>query len=593
MTQSISAHSIRTGSAHGPIIATGEALSFWGGVDPATGRVIDVHHPLHGICLTGGILLMPSSRGSCTGSGVLLDLALTGRAPAALVFSEAEDVLTLGALIAAEMFGKSLPVLRVSRDAFKALSQARTARISDTMIEADGLTIAVEPPAMAALDLTEEDRAMLYGRDGVAVQQAMRIISAMAAQQGAQKLVDVVQGHIDGCIYASPANLTFAEKMADMGAKVRVPTTMNAISVDRANWQAQGVPESLGDPAARLADAYVRMGCRPTFTCSPYLLDSAPKAGESIAWAESNAVIFANTVLGARTAKHPDFLDLCIALTGRAPLSGVYLDEHRKAQRIIDVDLPDGIDDAFWPLIGYLAGRAAPDRIPLLRGLASAHPSRDDLKALCAAFGTTSAAPMLHVEGVTPEANGSAAEDADHATITRADMAEAWAHFNEGPAEIELVAIGSPHASLEECRALAAALDGRKRHAEVAVIVTAGREVIAAAREEGLLARLEAGGIQVLPDLCWCSISEPVFPTKTRALMTNSGKYAHYGPGLSGRAVRFGSLADCVEAALTGRVPARLPAWLSSYRTPAGSPETLASHRRDRSQVPQSDLPRA
>ncbi|WP_065373391.1 aconitase X [Ensifer adhaerens] len=563
MTQSISARSILAGSADGPVIATEEALSFWGGVDPATGGVIDVHHPLHGLCLTGGILMMPSSRGSCTGSGVLLDMALTGRAPAALVFSEAEDVLTLGALIAAEMFGKSLPVLRLSREAFKTLSQAKSARISATAIEADGLTIPVEPPATAALDLTEADRAKLDGREGVAVQQAMRIISAMAAQQGAEKLVDVVQGHIDGCIYASPANLTFAEKMADMGARVCVPTTMNAISVDRANWRAQGVPESFGDPAAKLADAYVRMGCRPTFTCSPYLLDSAPKAGESIAWAESNAVIFANTVLGARTAKHPDFLDLCIALTGRAPLSGVYLDAPRRAKRVIDVDLPENIDDAFWPLIGYLAGKAAPDRIPLLRGLASAKPSRDDLKALCAAFGTTSAAPMLHVEGVTPEAEGAAAKDADRTEITRADMAEAWSLLNEGPAEVELVAIGSPHASLEECRALADAFDGRKRHGDVAVIVTAGRDAIAAARAEGLLARLEASGIQVLPDLCWCSISEPVFPTKTRALMTNSGKYAHYGPGLSGRAVRFGSLTDCVEAALTGRVPARLPAWLS------------------------------
>ena len=563
MTQPISARSILSGSADGPIIATQEALSFWGGVDPATGRVIDVHHPLHGLCLTGGILMMPSSRGSCTGSGVLLDMALTGRAPAALVFCEAEDVLTLGALIAAEMFGKSLPVLRLSRDAFRALSEAKSARITEKTIEADGLTIAVAPPATTTLDLTEDDRAMLDGRDGIAVQQAMRIIAAMAAGQGAERLIDVVQGHIDGCIYASPANLTFAEKMADMGAKVRVPTTMNAISVDRANWQAQGVPESFGDPAARLADAYVRMGCRPTFTCSPYLLDSAPKAGESIAWAESNAVIFANTVLGARTAKHPDFLDLCIALTGRAPLSGVYLDAPRKATRVIDVELPDNIDDAFWPLIGYLAGKAAPDRIPLLRGLASAKPSRDDLKALCAAFGTTSASPMLHVEGVTPEAAGAVAEDADRTKITRADMTNAWSLLNEGPAEVELVAIGSPHASLEECRALATAFDGRKRDSNVAVIVTAGRDAIAAAKDEGLLSRLEASGIQVLPDLCWCSISEPVFPTKTRALMTNSGKYAHYGPGLSGRAVRFGNLADCVEAALTGRVPARLPAWLS------------------------------
>lgn len=274
-------------------------------------------------------------------------------------------------------------------------------------------------------------------------------------------------------------------------------------------------------------------------------------------------MIFANSVLGARTAKHPDFLDLCIALTGRAPLSGVYLDEHRKARRIIDVELPAGADDAFWPLIGYLAGRAAPDRIPLIRGLAPAEPSRDDLKALCAAFGTTSAAPMLHVEGVTPEAGGAAAEDADHATITRAELTAAWSALNEGPDEVELVAIGSPHASLAECRALAEALGGRKRHPDVAVIVTAGHEVIAKARGEGILARLQESGVQVLPDLCWCSISEPVFPTRTRAVMTNSGKYAHYGPGLSGRTVRFGSLADCVSAALSGRVPPRLPEWLS------------------------------
>jgi hypothetical protein len=562
MSDPLHASSILAGNAEGPVIASAEPLSFWGGVSPATGSIIDVHHPLHGICLTGGILMMPSSRGSCTGSGVLLDLILTGRAPAALVFIEAEDVLTLGALIAAEMFGKPLPVLRLAPESFAALSRAKTARITATSIEADGVTLPVTPPRVATLDLSDTDRAMLNGEQGQAIQQAMRIICAMAAQQGANSLVDVTQGHIDGCIYASPANLVFAERMADMGAQVRVPTTMNAISVDHANWRAQGVPSTFGDPAARLADAYVRMGCRPTFTCSPYLLASAPQAGEAIAWAESNAVIFANTVLGARTPKHPDFLDLCIALTGRAPLSGVYLTENRKAGTVIDVDLPENIDDAFWPLIGYLAGHAAPDSIPLLRGLASAQPSTDDLKALCAAFGTTSAAPMLHIEGVTPEAEGAAVAGAKRKTITRAEMAEAWTRLNAGPEQVELVAIGSPHASLNECRALAAALAGRKRHPDVAVIVTAGHHVIAEARAEGTLYSLEQSGVRIVPDLCWCSISEPVFPAHTRTLITNSGKYAHYGPGLSNRAVRFGNLADCVEAAVSGGVPARLPVWL-------------------------------
>jgi predicted aconitase/predicted aconitase with swiveling domain len=554
------ARSILGGEAEGPVIAAREPLSFWGGVDPATGRVIDVHHPLHGRCVTGGILMLPSTRGSCTGSGVVLDLALTGRAPAALVFAEPEDVATLGALIAAEMFGKPLPVLRLPREAFARLAQAESARIGQTAIEADGLTIPVAPPATAALELTPADRAMLDGTEGAAAQQAMRIVCAVAAGQGAARLIDVTQAHIDGCIYASPANLTFAEKMADMGARVRVPATMNAISVDHANWRAQGVPPSFGGPAQRLADAYVRMGCQPTFTCSPYLLDTAPRQGEAIAWAESNAVIYANAVLGARTAKHPDFLDLCIALTGRAPLSGVYLDEQRAARRIIDVEIPGGIDDAFWPLIGWLAGRAAPDRIPLLRGLAPARPTPEDLKALCAAFGTTSAAPMLHVEGVTPEAER-IAPGADRVYITRADMAAGWRLLNEGPEAVDLIALGSPHASLIECRAFADALDGRK--VAVATIVTAGRQVMRDVRAEGTLTRLEAAGVQVVPDLCWCSISEPVFPPRTRALMTNSGKYAHYGPGLSGRAVRFGSLADCAAAAVSGHAPRALPSWLN------------------------------
>jgi predicted aconitase len=461
------------------------------------------------------------------------------------------------------MFGYRPPVLRLDAPVFARLALAREARITAGAIEADGLSIPVVPPETAALDLSPADEAMLAGGKGAAVQQAMRILCAMAANQGASRLIDVTQAHIDGCIYASPANLIFAERMADAGAQVCIPTTMNAISVDRLHWEMQGVPPSFGAPAARLADAYVRMGCKATFTCSPYLLDSAPGEGESIGWSESNAVIFANSVLGARTAKHPDFLDLCIAMTGRAPLAGAYLDAERKARRIIDVAMPEGIDDAFWPLIGYLAGLRSPDRIPLLLGLAAGHPSRDDLKALCAAFGTTSAAPMLHIEGVTPEASDDAAPEADHVTIMLSDLRDAWTMLNGGPEEVELVAFGSPHCSLTECESLAESLNGRTRQPDVAVIVTAGREVIGQAKASGLLEKLQQSGVQVLPDLCWCSISEPVFPTTTRTVMTNSGKYAHYGPGLSGRKVRFGSLDDCVEAALTGRSRPGLPTWLA------------------------------
>ena len=556
------ARRITDGTAEGPILALTEGLSFWGGVDPATGRLIDAHHPQYGTGLAGSIVLMPTSRGSCSGSGVLLELALNGHAPAALIFREAEDILTLGALIAGTLFDRPLPVLRLDPDDHAALAAEPSARITEDRLEAGALSRELIPLASDRLTLTDTDRAMLAEAQGSAAQTAMQILTTMAAAQGAAALTNVTRAHIDGCIYASPANLTFARKMADMGARVRIPTTTNAISVDHAHWRQQGVADSFGNPAAALADAYTEMGAAPTFTCAPYLLDGAPATGEHIGWAESNAVIYANSVLGARTVKHPDFLDLCIALTGRAPLSGVYIEADRAPRRIIGVELPASHDDALWPLLGYLAGRFAPDRIPLLTGLEGTQPNADDLKALCAAFGTSSAAPMLHVAGITPEAHLPPAPDADKAHITRADLAQAWRQFNYGPAAVDLVAFGSPHFSILECRKLAELLDGNSVHSGTTAIVTAGRETLKAISTDGTAGRLHAAGVRIVPDLCWCSISEPVFPPAARTLMTNSGKYAHYAPALSGRAVRFGSLADCARAAITGKAPDTMPDWL-------------------------------
>jgi predicted aconitase/predicted aconitase with swiveling domain len=563
MSHAQEALSILAGHGEGPVVALSEALSFWGGVDPSTGRIIDARHPQHDAELAGAVVVVPTSRGSCSGSGVVLELALAGRAPAALIFSEPEDAATLGALVAAEMFSHTLPVLRLPQAAFETLASSTFARITPQAILAEGTEIPVVSAPHSSLALSADDLAMLAGERGKAAAQAMRILVSMGRQQGAAELIDVTRAHIDGCIYAGPANLVFAETMEAMGARVTVPTTMNAISVDRGHWEQQGVPPAFGAPAAALADAYVRMGCQPTFTCAPYLFDDAPVEGEAIGWSESNAVIFANSILGARTAKHPDFLDLCIAVTGRAPLAGAFLDAERRARLVIDVHLQRDADAAVWPLIGYLAGHAARDRVPLLRGLSVGNPSRDDLKALCAAFGTTSAAPMLHIEGVTPEAAGAALPDATHASITLADLAAGWRRLNEGPEEVDLVAIGSPHASLKECHALAGALGGRSRDPRVTAIVTAGRQVLAAAEADGTRSRLALSGVQMIADLCWCSISRPVFPTGAKTVLTTSGKYAHYGPGLSGCAVRLGTLADCAEALITGRAPAYLPTWLS------------------------------
>ena len=551
-------------SAQGKVLHCEEGLSFWGGVDPDSGIIIDAHHPSHGVCLTGRILMMPTSRGSCSGSGVLVELARNSKAPAALVFCEVEDILTLGAMIAEQLFDTPIAVLRLPPDMFKSLSNAQYARISNNALEFDGHSIVLSQLSVDEMSLTESDLGMLKGSEGAALKVAMEILCLMTTAQGATSLIGVSRAHIDGCILTHDANLDFAEMMMQMGAKTRIPTTINAISVDRDNWQTQGVPPVFGQKASRLADAYVKMGARPTFTCAPYLLEDPPSEGESIGWSESNAVIYANSVLGARTVKHPDYLDLFIAMTGRAPKTGVYLDQNRVAQRQIHVTMPKDFDDALWPMLGWLTGIKSPDRIPVITGLEAILITQDNLKALCAAFGTTSAAPMLHISGHTPEGDSPPASTEDHKSVNSADLSQVWSKFNAAPTQVDLVAIGSPHASLSECRLLASLLDGHHCHIGTDTIVTVGRNVLAKTQGDGTLKRLTEAGVQVIADICWCSITEPVFPSKTKTLMTNSGKYSHYAKGLTGRGVRFGSMADCALAARTGWASDQLPTWLST-----------------------------
>ncbi|HBX26448.1 MAG TPA: hypothetical protein DEF72_03340, partial [Gammaproteobacteria bacterium] len=390
-------------------------------------------------------------------------------------------------------------------------------------------------------------------------------ICVMAAVENASSLINVDKGHIDGCILAHDANLIFAEKMAELGAKVIIPTTINAISVDRENWQNSGLDEDFGKKASRLADAYVEMGVKPTFTCAPYLLTDKPQLGENIGWSESNAVIFANTVLGARTQKHPDYLDLFIAMTGRAPSVGMYSTLGRKARVKIEVTIPQKWppdDEVLWPLIGWLAGKLSPDSVPLITGLESLSPTIDDLKSLCAAFGTTSGAPMLHILGQTPESSNQNAEQLPIHLINPENLKDAWFELNRGLEKIDLVAIGSPHASIEEIRRISALFADRRRHVQTQMKITAARHTIQRAEAEGIAKKLEDAGVQIMPDLCWCSIVEPIFPPEAKGLMTNSGKYAHYAHGLSNRHSRLGSLRDCVDAAISGFAAHEPPAWL-------------------------------
>ncbi|MFS2198066.1 aconitase X [Pseudomonas sp. Pseusp3] len=585
---SLTGRSLVAGAAQGALLFADVGLSFWGGVDPCTGEVIDRHHPLSGQHLAGRVLAIPSGRGSCTGSSVLMELISNGHAPTALVLAEADEILTLGVLVAQTIFARSLPVLCIGREAFAALRGQAFARVENTTLSLfDHLPgdawQALDSPlpntdSSASIRLTGHDRAMLDGRHGKAAKMAMQIVLRMAELQGADQLVDVTQAHIDGCIYTGPASLRFAGQLVQWGAKVRVPTTLNSISVDQRRWRELGIDPALGEPASALGDAYMAMGAQLSFTCAPYLLDTAPKAGEQIVWAESNAVVYANSVLGARTLKYPDYLDICIALTGRAPLIGCHLDAQRKARLQLELPALGELDDAFYPLLGYHIGALAGSRVPLVLGLEKRKPSLDDLKAFGAAFATTSAAPLFHIAGVTPEAIDPAQVlDADTAIavekIRLKDLLSSWRKLNSArDNRVDVVSLGNPHFSLSEFAHLAQLCRGRQRHPDVVLAITCGRAVLEQAREAGHIAVIEAFGATLVTDTCWCMLGEPVIPLAAKTLMTNSGKYAHYAPGLVGRKVHFASLAECVDAACTAMASGRLPAWLQ----PAALLETPA-----------------
>jgi len=383
----IQARSLVDGTASGELLVSNTSLSFWGGINSETGIIVDEHHPLRGECVTGRILAIPSGRGSCTGSGVLLELLLCKQAPAALVFQHVEQILTLGVMIARAMFDRSIPVLIVSAETFSALRSGSPAFIIGSLLTIGLATLSTSLSLPSTnlprrtVKLTTKDERMLGGAYGAAAKLAMAILIDVAEMQAAETFLDVTQAHVDACIYIGPASLAFAEKFLSLDAKFAVPTTLNSISIDQRLWREIGMDPAISQEAQKLAQAYMTMGASMSFTCAPYLLDSAPKRGEHIGWAESNAVVFANSVLGARTQKYPDFLDVAIALTGRAPAAGCHLQEQRLPRMRIDVRQFPGADDAFYPLLGYYVGKLAGPDIPFITGLEQASPSISDLMA--------------------------------------------------------------------------------------------------------------------------------------------------------------------------------------------------------------------
>lgn len=408
--------------------------------------------------------------------------------------------------------------------------------------------------------LSERDRAMLDGTLGAAPQLAMRILVRMADVYGADALMDISQAHIDSTIYLGDATLEFAERLASLGAKVAVPTSLNVSGVDECGWKDWAVSPEWAAKAARQMLAYERMGAVPTWTCAPYQTHMRPSFGQQIAWGESNAIAFANSVIGARTERYPDLLDICCAITGRVPAVGLHLTEHRAGElliRLVDVPLALQQDDQFFAVLGHLVGELAGERIPVIDGV-TATPHEDQLKAFAAASASSGRVALFHMVGVTPEAPTVA--EACHGRapartidVTVADLRAARASLTTADGrDLDMVILGSPHFSLAEFAMLAPLVAGKRTHARVAFLITSSRLMKEHAREKGILAPILEFGAQITLDTC--ILASPMLPPAITTLMTNSAKYAYYAPSLLNTRVTFGSLADCVASAIAGRV---------------------------------------
>jgi predicted aconitase len=417
------------------------------------------------------------------------------------------------------------------------------------------------------LTLSDRDRAMVNGEGGPAQALAMSILVRMADVYGATELMDISQAHIDSTIYLGDATLEFAERLASLGAKVAVPTSLNVSGVDECGWKDWAVKPEWAAKAARQMLAYERMGAVPMWTCAPYQTHMRPVFGQQIAWGESNAISFANSVIGARTERYPDLLDICCAITGRVPAVGLHLTENRGGQMLLRLaGVPPALqqDDQFFAVLGHLVGKLADERIPVIDGIVVS-PAEDQLKAFAAAAASSGRVALFHMVGVTPEAP--TLDAAFHGRppspggfgepgcidITVADLRAARRELTTADGrELDMVILGSPHFSLAEFALLAPLVAGQRAHPRVKFLITSSRLMKERAHETGVLEPIVAFGAQITLDTC--ILASPMLPPEIRTLMTNSAKYAYYAPSLLNTRVTFGSLADCVRSAIEGRV---------------------------------------
>jgi predicted aconitase len=395
------------------------------------------------------------------------------------------------------------------------------------------------------MELTKYEQEMLDGKHGNAKKKSMGILTALGRIFGADSLIPISSVQVAGVSYSNlgEAGLEYLSELAKDG-KVEVLTTLNPAGMDVENWKALGISEDFAEKQKRVLDAFSKMGITMTCTCTPYFIGNLPKFGDHIAWSESSAVTFANSVIGARTNREGGPSALAAALTGRTPNYGLHLDENRKPDLHFEVtaelkNLPD------YGALGHAIAKNCKAKIPYITG--NLQPSEDCLKSLSASIVTYGTQPLFHIQNVTPEAD-QYEPPSDKFTITQDDIKASYEELTDDDDEVDFVSIGCPHASLDELAKIAKLLEGKKVKVETWVAVARPIKKIADAR--GYTKTIEDAGAKFACDTCMV-----VAPLKGRfkTCVTTSAKACYYVRGKQEMRPKIGSLEDCVNAALSGR----------------------------------------
>ncbi|MEA3460057.1 MAG: aconitase X catalytic domain-containing protein [Chloroflexota bacterium] len=420
--------------------------------------------------------------------------------------------------------------------------------------------------------LTPKERAMLAGEYGPGVKKAMEIVVALGKIYGAKELVPIASAQVAGVSYKNlgGAGLDFLRELVEGGARARVSAMLNPAGMDLTGWRELGIPEDFARKQMKVIETFKEMDITPTCSCTPYLIGHAPSLGEHIAWSESSAVSFANSVLGARTNREGGPGALAAAITGRTAAYGLHLDESRRANFIVEVRCPVETAADFGAL-GYIVGRQVKNAVPYFKprrselvgtkrrfaptaspkGAEAPTTNNGKLKALGAAMAAGGAVALYHVEGVTPEAMGGDIVASNAETIIIESLGEGYAALNSSVEKIDLASIGCPHASLGEIEEVARWLIGKR--VKAALWLTTSRRVKELAEKQGFVEIIEAAGGKVVADTCL--VVAPVEALGFRSMATNSAKMAFYAPSHCGLEVRFGPLEQCLKAAVRGRWP--------------------------------------